>query len=327
MGVHATGTGTGWDEASPDIDQPHGLDYREEQDIRKGVRKRIAKEHLTFADATVGGEHIPGGCNVLHTQDASATPADISDKSGDATGYHEGGLVCLTGRDGTSPALWYFDDNTEPIPIMMTPGSCCLGADWTWDGAHLFDASCDFSDVAVTGDLTLEGKFIVDSSADFSDVYVDGDITIKGTLKVATDFSLTGDMAVDGTSNFYDECDFSDMYLRGDITGSSLKTTSIFGTDSTRDSAGAGFANEKTYLINGDGFWCIGPPSDKLMTIKKADVTNTVDIIGRSSQTGPWNTAQWIVCKKGWYVSICCDTGIWIARWLPIGAPTRPTLV
>jgi microcystin-dependent protein len=64
MGLH-DGTGTGWEETSPDIDQPHGILYKEIQDLRKGTRIRTEKEHVAPAADSAGGEHVPGGCQVL----------------------------------------------------------------------------------------------------------------------------------------------------------------------------------------------------------------------------------------------------------------------
>ena len=164
MGVHAAGTGSSWNKDSPDVDQPHGLDYRELQDIRIGVRKRIAKQHETFADSTVGGEHLPGGCRILGIVDSTA---DLTKAAGDAS------IDVTTGRfigrglmyDQTSNVLWCMtniDGTTsgDPYALKWSPKSVCLGADFTWGGHHLFDASCDFSDVALTGDFSTSKKII-----------------------------------------------------------------------------------------------------------------------------------------------------------------------
>ena len=195
MAVHSSGAGSGWLE-DLDIDRPHGLDYVEFNDLRIGINTRMSKEHVAFADTTAGGEHVPGGCAVLDLVDVTT---DISSTDGTWIGkgilYDQtrNVLCCFTG-DGTDDAG---DDIYE---LMWGPKSICLGADYTWDGAHLFDASCDFSDVAITGDLTIAGKFAIDGSADFSDVFVEGDITIAGKL------------VIDGSA------DFSDAYIEGDAS-------------------------------------------------------------------------------------------------------------
>jgi len=238
MAVHPDGTGTGWTNVETvDVDQPHGKDYLFSLHIAKGVRKRINKEHVAFGDSTAGGEHVPGGCNVLDVVDSTA---DLTDGWNDGT-YVGGGLVHETDKG----RLWVcstldttYDGATDVTLVKLQPDLQWAGQDVTWAGAHEFDASVDISgnvamdgdltidgslkvgtdfsltgdmgmdgtanfgdDIALAGDASVAGKLIVDSSCDFSDVYVDGDISVKGSLDVATDLSVSGDVAVDGTTN------------------------------------------------------------------------------------------------------------------------------
>jgi len=252
MSVHSDGTGTGWDTLEAlDVDQPHGLDYRESYHLAKAVRKRINKEHVAFGDTTAGGEHKPGGAAIMDIVDAST---DISATDGTYIGYD---LI----YDQTNSCFWCFTaDGTaaaadDAYSIMLGPKSICLGADFTWDGAHLFDASCDFSDVAVTGDFTLAGKFAVDGSADFSDVFVEGDLSVAGTLKLATDITITGDMAIDGTANFASTVDFgadATVQIKGqfDLTAE----VKLFGDWTTKSTDNAAFADAIVYQVSSDGF-------------------------------------------------------------------------
>lgn len=250
MAVHPDGTGTGWTNVETvDVDQPHGKDYLYSQHIAKGVRKRMSQEHVTFADNTIGGTHVPGGCNVLDVVDSTA---DLTDGWNDGT-YVGGGLVHETDKG----RLWVcstldttYDGATDVTLVKLHPDLQWAGQDVTWAGAHEFDASVDISgnvamdgdltidgslkvgtdfsltgdmgmdgtanfgdDIALAGDASVAGKLIVDSSCDFSDVYVDGDISVKGSLDVATDLSVSGDMAVDGTSNWG-----GDAALGGDLS-------------------------------------------------------------------------------------------------------------
>jgi hypothetical protein len=176
--VHPDGTGTSWDEDSPDIDQPHGLDYRALQDLRKGIRKRIEHEHSDFADASVGGIHIPGGCAVLGIEDGTATIiADGTLKGHGIVWDNTSRLWCSTAAAGASTT-------GDFIPVKLHPDKQWGGGDITWTGAHEFDASVDIS-----GNLAI-----------------DGDVTIDGAFKV------------DGTSNFTDECDFSSVNITGTVT-------------------------------------------------------------------------------------------------------------
>jgi len=168
--VHSSGTGEGWDEAAPDIGQPHGLDFRELQDVRKGVRKRIAKEHKTFGDVTAGGDHLPGGCRILGIVENTS---DLSKGYGDADydvtdGKFIGrGLIydqsnncfwCATNSDGTTSG--------DPYRLRLHPDRAWAGGDVTWAGAHEFDASVDISgNTAIDGDVSIDGELIVDGTA------------------------------------------------------------------------------------------------------------------------------------------------------------------
>jgi hypothetical protein len=65
-------TGLGWDEAAPAVGDAHGNGCLEIQDLRKGLRIRLAKEHITPAANSVGGEHKQGSA-VFWIQDAEPT--------------------------------------------------------------------------------------------------------------------------------------------------------------------------------------------------------------------------------------------------------------
>lgn len=235
MSVHPDGSGTGWTLVETvDIDQPHGKDYLWSQHIAKGVRKRINKQHVTFADNTVGGEHIPGGASILDIVDQTI------DISIDDSTYVGRNLI----YDQTNNALWCFTntDGTSSTPdafqLTFHPDRAWSGGDVTWAGAHEFDASVDISgNVAMDGDLTIDGRFALDSSADVSDVYVNGDLSASGSLKVGTDFSLTGDFGMDGTANFFDEADFSDINTSGTPIGFvTAASATVFNTSLTSGS-------------------------------------------------------------------------------------------
>ena len=207
MSVHPDGSGTSWDDLEAvDVDQPHGLDYRYSQHLAKAVRKRLDKEHVAFADSTVGGEHIPGGCAILGIVDAS-TDISIDDSTfvGCNLLYDQTNLMfwCFTNVDGTVSA-------PDGYRLKLGPKSICRTDDFTWDGAHLFDASVDMSDVAVTGDLTLAGKFETDGTVNFNgDVAVLADASFDGTVDFgdgvafAAEVSITGILKVDGTASAF----------------------------------------------------------------------------------------------------------------------------
>lgn len=170
--VHALGDGAGWSSTTVealDVDQPHGLDYRQLNHIAIGVRKRAEHEHSDFADATVGMNHLPGGCRVLGIVDSTS---DLTKGAGDASiditenKFIGRGLVydqtknvlwCWTNSDGTTTG--------NPYRLKFHPDNAWEGGDITWTGGHEFDASVDISgNVALDGDLTVDGTCHFDAT-------------------------------------------------------------------------------------------------------------------------------------------------------------------
>jgi cytoskeletal protein CcmA (bactofilin family) len=215
MTAHSSGSGSSWNETL-DVDQPHGLDYQEWNDIRIGIRKRMAQEHASFADSTVGGIHAPGETAIMGMEDG--TPANTTSRGRGIVWDTSSRLWCNTSTAGVSTAY-------SPCVLSIHPDKQWGGGDVTWVGAHEFDSSVDisgnttiegalsvdnssdFSDVFIEGDLTLAGKFVIDGSADFSDVYVEGDLSVDGVLKVDGTASEFGETA--GIGLFYDPTDYA----------------------------------------------------------------------------------------------------------------------
>lgn len=211
--IHSSGDGASW-LTTLDVDQPHGEDFVEFNDIRIGIRSRMSQEHTTFADSTVGGIHKEGFSSVLGIHDGTPPAADGTALVGHGIIWDNTAVLwCSTAVAGASTS-------GDPTVLLMHPDKQWGGQDITWQGAHQFDASvefldpvdftgpitvdgsCDFSDVFIEGDITIAGKVIVDGSADFSDVYIEGDLTVKGDFKVdstATEFGKTA-----GIGLFYD---------------------------------------------------------------------------------------------------------------------------
>lgn len=181
MAVHSDGLGSGWLE-DLDIDQPYGLDYREFNDLRIGIRKRMSKEHVSFGDTTAGGEHLPGRCGVLLVCDNTADFTAYVDATTAPLGsmaycITHANLWCMTGTaSGGSPDFTI---------VKLGPLSFCLGADYTWDGAHLFDASCDFSDVAINGSV-----FFTSCATDFGGFLDEDDMSSDATASIASQQSI-----------------------------------------------------------------------------------------------------------------------------------------
>ena len=193
--VHSAGDGAGWTITETlDVDQPLGLSYRQMNHIAIGVRKRMNKEHVAFADATVGGEHIPGGAAILDIQEATA---DMTKGMSDGT-YTGGGLVWCYSTGSKYGVLWVCatGDGTygavgDPTILKLHPDKQWGGGDITWSGAHEFDASVDFTGpVAINKDLTVDGTAV------FTGVFLDGTTTFNAvagesgpTMKIFGDWS------------------------------------------------------------------------------------------------------------------------------------------
>lgn len=279
--VHPDGTGSSWDE-NLDVDQPHGLDYRSNQDFRKGIRKRIEHEHGGFADATVGGKHLPGGCRVLGIVENTV---DLSTGAGDASiditdGLYQGrGII----YDQTNNALWCFTgDGTvsdDPYLMLFHPDRAWNGGDVTWSGIHQFDSSVCFSDAEITGAWLFEGTVGFNDEVDFSAALFEG------------------------TVGFTDEVDFSDININGAVDA--------FGTWAAK-------SNNTSYLAESDGIVC-AYNNGAATVIGYTDVANPpttsrIQGFGDAGAGFPGNITMPV--KKGNYWKV---VGATVVYWLPIG--------
>uniref|UniRef100_A0A6M3IIN0 Uncharacterized protein n=1 Tax=viral metagenome TaxID=1070528 RepID=A0A6M3IIN0_9ZZZZ len=75
-----------WDETSPAAGDNVSYGDDEIRWLRAAVADRLEKEHVTPAASTVGGEHIPGGCQVLEYQTAASLAA-LSDRVEHGIGF------------------------------------------------------------------------------------------------------------------------------------------------------------------------------------------------------------------------------------------------
>lgn len=241
MAVHSDGLGVTWgDIENLDVDQPHGLDYRQLNHIAKAVRKRLNKEHVDFGDSTAGGEHVPGGCAVLDIVDASD---DVTDGWNDGT-YTGGGLVySLCGALYVCSTLdTTYDGATDVTLVKLHPDTQWGGQDVTWTSGHEFDASVD-----ITGNLAVDGDISCDGTGHFGTLVSVGDFSMDGTAVFGGDVSIDGAVKIDGTACefgktagiglFYDPT----AYTGGET--STLGNSLIFKMGTTGAIAGGGTAD------------------------------------------------------------------------------------
>lgn len=67
---------TDWDETSPALNQPRRAGAQEITSLRKGVRARMAKEHVEPDTAGVGGEHLEGSAIIYRGTSAPTLRPD-----------------------------------------------------------------------------------------------------------------------------------------------------------------------------------------------------------------------------------------------------------
>lgn len=106
------GDGLSLNEDRPDIDQPHGYDYRELQHVKKGLRIRLEKEHncsaATMAVNSTGGEHLNGSAVAY---EGSSAPTNRPDAA-----------TALANNAYDRGRIW-IDDNYDPPVIKRWAGT------------------------------------------------------------------------------------------------------------------------------------------------------------------------------------------------------------
>ena len=271
MAVHPAGDGVAWT-TDVDVDQPHGLDYRYTNHVAIGVASRNNKEHKTYADATVGGEHLPGGCRVLAFVDSTADmTVGVADASIDITDGQFIGRGLIYDQTNNSFWCWTADGTTtdDPYQIMFGPDSICLGGDFTWTGEIQFDgtvshqSAMDVSVVNGDGTVTftalvdvstlqvelIDETFSIESRVDLSSVGISGDSTITADVDMSGDFNLDGQLILD-TNNIYTSGWF-DVSRAGTYTKThDLSSTNVVFTMQFKDT-------ENDFLLGADRIYQI----------------------------------------------------------------------
>jgi microcystin-dependent protein len=190
MAIHPSGDGAGWTE-DVDVGQPHGLDYRYTNHLAKAVRLRMRKEHIEFDDGTVGGEHKPGGIALLGWVDQSV---DISMDDDTYKGRNliwdetNSGFWCFTSTDGTVTA-------PNGYHLKYGPASVCTASDWTWTGAHQFDASIQIKNSSILDNSYPDGT---EYETIATKGYVDDSLPVGTILPYAGAAAPTGYLLCNG---------------------------------------------------------------------------------------------------------------------------------
>lgn len=229
--VHNSNQGATWSNLeSLDVNQPHGLDYRQENAIAAGVRKRILKEHLEFTDATVGGEHLPGVARVINKD----TSANIDTSWG--SGYLRGSGLQWNPTTGRFYCATI--DGSDNGVADMTVIGYSPWADATWTGIHQFDASVDMTALCIQGSfcvaghivcaskVEVTGSLLCDDSVDVAGFFACGSyssflntVTCLSKCQVYEDITIKKGLLVDGTSVLYGNLKVAGDVSMADITG------------------------------------------------------------------------------------------------------------
>ena len=310
MGVHADGSGVYWTEGSPDADQPHGLAYREFQDLRVGIRKRLQQEHVTFADATVGGTHKPGGtaCLGMEITDSMAVGGDITAgvvQDGTYRGHgivwsydasQKGALYCCT-ADGTAAASWI---KVQQNPAQIWDHSIVWPAKAQHFGSSICSAGtgriCGNTDVSgvlnVTGNVDVTGKMSI-----IGDISVYGDVKVCGTVAGVKTLYLGHNTRFwsDGSSNVFQGTDADDkVTFAMDTTMSATYIHSIAGDISFH---GAGKLTCTT--VN---YWCSSEVDCSIGVGKFVTLTHSMGTSNLSAQLQCCTDAGAGTCSNSWLV-------------------------
>ena len=277
MGVIPDGLGSTWSLIeNVDIDQGHGLDYRATKHVAVGLRKRLEHEHTTLADATVGGDHVPGKCAILDIVDATA------DITMDDSTYHGRNLIydqttncfyCFTNTDGTTTA-----DAAIALPYAI--GSVCLAHDNT-----VIWGTTDTTDGAF---LDLD-----DMSTDMAD-------------RVASQQSIRAFASMKVTAKTTNADHTLDSFH---LSGNYMFTNTGAGADVTIY-IGDGAAGQKVYFCVDVTTQVLAADTSNNKHIKCGDITSGVNGYVCSSHDGAsWsmtdNGTEWIVADVVGIISIC----------------------
>ncbi len=93
-----------------------------------------------------------------------------------------------TGRPG-----YMYDENTDTWYLIS--GKADTGANYTWTGAHLFQAPVTFQNVVYNSQQTITNASAVNVSGSAS---INGNLTVNGTTQLNNDSSINGGLTLSG---------------------------------------------------------------------------------------------------------------------------------
>lgn len=304
MAVHPAGDGVSWT-TDVDVDQPHGLDYRYINHVAIGVASRINKEHKTFADATVGGEHLAGGCNVLLLDTTANMVADGT--------IIAGGLACAS--SGARAGLYFFNDATVAQNVPVTNASMCLGDDFSWAGHHEFDSTVNFFKAVDMSTVTMDGSLVQTGSSDMSSISSDGTCTFLDEVDIST-------LNVDASAGFKGEVDFSTVNIDGTAFFTDISMTGIsnlFGDFTIKETADATLVKNVVYQAQTDGFALVTSNGGNL-TIFSTEGTVANVLRSKSSTADNVPISVIVPIPRSHHFEISISGGaLTQTYWMPVG--------
>ena len=122
------GTGAYWDDTYPANSEPVYKGALEIRDVRAGTEKRIAMEHVLFADSKAGGEHLQGSAVAFSE---SGLPTTRPDGTNNPWGL---GATTVTAADDGRMAV---DEDTDWFYVLTDFNTPTKGNGWTPIGSML----------------------------------------------------------------------------------------------------------------------------------------------------------------------------------------------
>lgn len=230
-------TGVGWDEDYPDVSDAHGNGAYEIRDLRKGLRIRVSKEHVTLAGSSAGGEHKQGSAVTWIQDDEPTTRPD--------------GSTALTSAD--LGRIWYDTTNycLKELTAIGSPNT------WTPFGEILLGLYSGGGDEPDRG-LYMKGNELYFKGQDGTEKQVGGlidedDMSSDSATRCPSQqsvkaFVATQDATYEATAEAYaDAVGDAAVIEAGGYTDTEIASISDFGAYQTDDADSATLAKDVVY--------------------------------------------------------------------------------
>jgi len=305
-------TGIGWDEDYPDVDLSKiGNSVYEIRDLRKGMRIRVEKEHVTPAASSAGGEHKQGSAvSWCQASQPTTRPDGSTDLDSDDLGR-----------------TWY-DTTNSVLKILTAVGTpdtftVCYDIidedDMATDSATRPPSQQSVKAHVATGTVTMTNKTLTSpvlNTGLSGTAFLDEDnMASNSATKVASQQSIKAYVdTVDAANSVTDQA-------YADSVGAAITSWPGFGERTSTDTDSNALAKTNVYLAEVDGFLTVISENISSVTIGSdaVDASTTIGTMrscNPSSGSDPILTSTFPI-KEDDYVKV---TGtVTTIAWTPIG--------